>query len=71
MFRLELDNDQKIIFFNLLNNLDESYNIDEAEQKVIDDIITAMESELAEPFSENYEAVLKKAKNNLLRNKNE
>lgn len=67
MFRLELDDNQKIVFFELLSNLlDGNITFDAAEEKLVADIVASLEKQLDEPFSPEYEDILLRAKESIL-----
>lgn len=71
MFTLELDDNQKIVLFELLQALDKGidekrFNFDKAEQQLIWDLIADLEQELSEPFLEDYDLIVEKAKEALV-----
>ena len=67
---LKLTNDQALVFFDFLTRLNENTYCtifqSEAEQKVIWNMQTQLEKTLAEPLMENYEELLKIARNHLI-----
>ena len=67
MFILELNDSEKIVLFEILNNLeDKDFKFDDAEKNLIYSLVANLEEQLVEPFSDKYLEILEKAKRNIL-----
>lgn len=69
MFSFNLNDAEKIVLFEICNKITESnVALDEAEEKLINNLIVVMEKSLVEPFSSDYKAIIEKAKKAILDN---
>lgn len=67
MHTIRLTDDEKLVFFELLNKVEDALGetenpIDLAEKKMLSDIITSMEAHIDEIFSPNYNELISEAK---------
>ena len=59
--RGQMSQDHALVLFNLLSHRDQKLrdaNLDQAECVVLDDLLAVLESELSEPFLENYDELV-------------
>lgn len=66
--QLEISRDEAIILFEFLSRFSDDENleiIDQAEKRVLWNMLSDLEKILAEPFTENYAEMLEKARENV------